>query len=72
MEASPAGAECVRVVVRCRPLNRSETSDGRKRIVDMDRQMQQVRCLAASRTLCCLAAFFERHCSEQQPARAAV
>ena len=47
MEGGPASAECVRVVVRCRPLNRVEVSDGRKRAVDMDRQVQQasIACL---------------------------
>lgn len=29
-------AECVKVVVRCRPLNSKETNDGRERIVEMD------------------------------------
>lgn len=28
--------ECVRVVVRCRPLNSKENADGRQKIVDMD------------------------------------
>jgi kinesin family protein 3/17 len=32
----PPTDECVRVVVRCRPLNGKETADGRQRIVDMD------------------------------------
>ena len=41
MEGGPASAECVRVVVRCRPLNKVEVSDGRKRAVNMDRQLQQ-------------------------------
>lgn len=40
MEA--AAAECVRVVVRCRPLNKLETNDGRKRVVDVDTDLQQV------------------------------
>jgi kinesin family protein 3/17 len=29
-------SECVKVVVRCRPLNSKELADGRERIVDMD------------------------------------
>jgi hypothetical protein len=33
---SKGSGECVKVVLRCRPMNRKETSDGRKRIVDMD------------------------------------
>ncbi|XP_005108306.1 kinesin-like protein KIF3B [Aplysia californica] len=28
--------ECVKVVVRCRPLNQKETSDGHERVVEMD------------------------------------
>ncbi|WIA12242.1 hypothetical protein OEZ85_012308 [Tetradesmus obliquus] len=39
---SKADAECVRVVVRCRPLNEREKADGRTRIVDMDRKSGQV------------------------------
>lgn len=39
MEA--ATAECVRVVVRCRPLNKLETSDGRRPIVGVDTELQQ-------------------------------
>lgn len=39
MEA--AAAECVRVVVRCRPLNKLENSDGRKRILEVDNELQQ-------------------------------
>lgn len=34
--------ECVRVVVRCRPLNKKEIEDGRSRIVDMDLKAGQV------------------------------
>ncbi|CAG9463621.1 unnamed protein product [Pedinophyceae sp. YPF-701] len=37
-----ASSECVKVVVRCRPLNDKEVSDGRTRIVDMDTKMGQV------------------------------
>jgi kinesin family protein 3/17 len=33
---APAPSECVRVVVRCRPLNQRETAEGRQRIVDID------------------------------------
>ena len=32
----PDDTECVRVVVRCRPLNKQEVSDGRGQIVEMD------------------------------------
>eukprot|EP01047_Picozoa_sp_COSAG01_P125427 COSAG01_NODE_54474_length_331_cov_17.086207_1_plen_36_part_10 len=29
-------AECVKVILRCRPMNKKEESDRRQRIVDMD------------------------------------
>ncbi|XP_013792004.2 kinesin-II 95 kDa subunit-like [Limulus polyphemus] len=32
---SKSGAECVKVVVRCRPLSEKETSEGYERVVDM-------------------------------------
>ena len=35
-------SECVRVVVRCRPLNSKETADGRSRIVEIDRKGGQI------------------------------
>eukprot|EP01045_Picozoa_sp_COSAG04_P045530 COSAG04_NODE_16007_length_512_cov_2.227603_1_plen_39_part_10 len=28
--------DCVKVVVRCRPMNRKEIEDGRERVVDMN------------------------------------
>jgi len=34
--------ECVKVVVRCRPMNTKEINDGRQRIVDMDLTLGQV------------------------------
>jgi kinesin family protein 3/17 len=37
-----ADTECVRVVVRCRPLNSREQADGRARIVEVDKQRGQV------------------------------
>lgn len=40
--AAKPDAECVRVVVRCRPLNSKETADGRSRIVEMDKRQGQV------------------------------
>lgn len=40
--APKADAECVRVVVRCRPLNGKEQHDGRARIVEMDKRQGQV------------------------------
>lgn len=40
--AAKADAECVRVVVRCRPLNAKETADGRSRIVEMAKGQGQV------------------------------
>jgi kinesin family protein 3/17 len=43
-----ADAECVRVVVRCRPLNRQENTDGRGRIVDMDKQRSSITLTASS------------------------
>ncbi|KAF6260559.1 P-loop containing nucleoside triphosphate hydrolase protein [Scenedesmus sp. NREL 46B-D3] len=41
-QQTKADAECVRVVVRCRPLNEREKADGRTRIVDMDNKSGQV------------------------------
>jgi kinesin family protein 3/17 len=41
-QQTKADAECVRVVVRCRPLNEREKADGRTRIVDMDKKSGQV------------------------------
>ena len=35
-------AECVKVVVRCRPLNSKEVAEGRQRIVDVDTALSQV------------------------------
>lgn len=40
--AAKADAECVRVVVRCRPLNAKETADGRSRMVEMAKGQGQV------------------------------
>eukprot|EP00879_Flechtneria_rotunda_P017610 GHRR01018460.1.p1 GENE.GHRR01018460.1~~GHRR01018460.1.p1 ORF type:complete len:226 (+),score=37.47 GHRR01018460.1:223-900(+) len=37
-----ADAECVRVVVRCRPLNSKELAEGRCRIMDTDKKTGQV------------------------------
>ena len=37
-----APSECVKVVVRCRPLNSKETSDGRVQVVEMDERMGMV------------------------------
>jgi hypothetical protein len=39
---APAPAECVRVVVRCRPLNAKENAEGRERIVEVDPATAQV------------------------------
>lgn len=41
-------AECVRVVVRCRPLNGKEKGDGRTRIVEMDKGGGQVTLRASA------------------------
>lgn len=43
-QSKAAESECVRVVVRCRPLNSKEIEDGRQRIVDMDLKLGQVSC----------------------------
>lgn len=51
------GGECVKVVVRCRPLASREISDGRQRIVDMDPQTGQVSAPARS------AASADQHCT---------
>lgn len=37
-----APAECVKVVIRCRPLNSKERGDGRAKIVEMDRKTGQI------------------------------
>ena len=37
-----AAAECVKVVVRCRPLNAKEEQAGRQRIVRIDRELGQI------------------------------
>ena len=39
---SKGSGECVKVVVRCRPLNSKETSDGRVSVVEMDERMGMV------------------------------
>jgi len=33
----PKAAECVKVVVRCRPMNDQEISDGRQQVLFMDK-----------------------------------
>lgn len=44
--AAPAsgggGGECVQVVIRCRPLNDTERSDGNQVVVSLDRALGQV------------------------------
>ncbi|KAG1658518.1 hypothetical protein FOA52_009861 [Chlamydomonas sp. UWO 241] len=35
---APPGGECVKVVLRCRPLNSKERADGRLKIIEMDRK----------------------------------
>ena len=42
MPTHAGGAEAVKVVVRCRPLNRKEIEDGRQRIVKMDLRIGQL------------------------------
>ncbi len=42
-DAKSKQSECVQVVVRCRPLSRDETKDKRNIVVDMDRNIGQVR-----------------------------
>jgi hypothetical protein len=39
--------ECVKVIVRCRPMSRKETEDGRIRIVEMDSKTGEVLPLPA-------------------------
>eukprot|EP00951_Prasinocladus_malaysianus_P012491 scaffold93137_cov30-Prasinocladus_malaysianus.AAC.2 len=40
---APKGdSECVKVVVRCRPMNEKEINEQRQRIVDMDLTLGQV------------------------------
>ncbi|GFN98764.1 kinesin-like protein [Plakobranchus ocellatus] len=34
--SKPKSGECVKVVVRCRPINEKETAEGHKRVVEMD------------------------------------
>ena len=41
-DGSMAPSECVKVVVRCRPLNSKETADGRVQVVEMDERMGMV------------------------------
>jgi len=40
--APKTDSECVRVVVRCRPLNDKENRDGRTRIVEMEKRQGQI------------------------------
>eukprot|EP00899_Mesostigma_viride_P027813 jgi/Mesvir1/8216/Mv12506-RA.2 len=42
LQPSAPSAECVKVVVRCRPLSSKEIADGRQRIVDMDEKIGQI------------------------------
>lgn len=42
VKMASANAECVKVVVRCRPLSSKEVDDGRQRIVDMDLKSGQI------------------------------
>lgn len=40
--APKADSECVKVVVRCRPMNQKEIQEQRQRIVDVDLKLGQV------------------------------
>jgi hypothetical protein len=51
LRPSDPKAECVRVVVRCRPLNSTETADGRARAVFMDTKMGSVSLATASKAM---------------------
>lgn len=43
MSGLPKKEECVRVVVRCRPMSSKEQADGRQKVVDMDKKRGAVR-----------------------------
>ena len=43
MSGLPKKEECVRVVVRCRPMSRKETEDNRQKVVEMDKHRGCVR-----------------------------
>ena len=43
MSGLPKKEECVRVVVRCRPMSSKETADGRQKVVEMDKKRGSVR-----------------------------
>ena len=52
MSGLPKKEECVRVVVRCRPMSSKEQADGRQKVVDMDKKrgtvVLAVPCLAVA------------------------
>lgn len=66
--SSGSNSECVRVVVRARPLSGKEQSDGRKRIVEMDVDAGQVKVSVCTRTRACVQRYAQtleqRHTSE--------
>ena len=43
MSGLPKKEECVRVVVRCRPMSSKEKDDGRQKVVEMDKKRGSVR-----------------------------
>jgi len=43
MSAKTKSSECVKVVVRCRPLNRKEIEENHENVVDMDLKLGQVQ-----------------------------
>ena len=43
--------ECVRVVVRCRPMSSKEKADNRQKVVDMDKTRGQARARSGSSVL---------------------
>lgn len=47
MSGLPKKEECVRVVVRCRPMSSKETADGRQKVVEMDKKRGSVRARVA-------------------------
>ena len=42
IEAPPASDECVRVMVRCRPMNSKESENGSKNVIEIDKTVNQI------------------------------
>ena len=43
----PGNDECVRVMVRCRPMNRKETENGSRNVIEVDKQVNQIIIMSA-------------------------